>query len=183
MLDNNNIYTRYHYDAIGRLISVSKEVMGKSFTPTVKAITYNYWKLHISPSTTIYARLNYNDYSPSTTYNSGAGYSPDVVTTTNTDVSIQFFTDATCSTPYVLTSPITVSVSQVEQQYGDLVDNFQYIFNLDYICPAGSSSHLITSYAVHQIDYTTYDSNNYPYYGTYQMYFTILDGVNRDYNH
>jgi hypothetical protein len=43
-IGNNNLYTRYQYDAIGRLVRVYKEVIGKSNIPIVKGIAYNYGK-------------------------------------------------------------------------------------------------------------------------------------------
>ncbi len=42
VINNNNLFTRYQYDAIGRLVRVYKEVLGKSNTPLIKGITYNY---------------------------------------------------------------------------------------------------------------------------------------------
>ncbi|MEN0052354.1 MAG: putative Ig domain-containing protein [Mucilaginibacter sp.] len=45
ILDNNNLFTRYRYDAIGRLIRVYKEVLGKTNTPLIKDISYNYAKM------------------------------------------------------------------------------------------------------------------------------------------
>jgi YD repeat-containing protein len=44
ILDNNNLFTRYQYDAIGRLVRVYKEVLGKTTVPVVKALNYRYAK-------------------------------------------------------------------------------------------------------------------------------------------
>lgn len=44
ILDNNNLFVKYEYDAIGRLVKVYKEVLGKSAIPLVKEIAYNYAK-------------------------------------------------------------------------------------------------------------------------------------------
>jgi hypothetical protein len=44
ILNNKDIYTRYQYDAIGRLLRVYKEVVGKPSAPVVKAVAYNYAK-------------------------------------------------------------------------------------------------------------------------------------------
>lgn len=48
VLDNNNIFTRYQYDGIGRLVRVYKEVIGKSNIPLIEGIAYNYAKLNTS---------------------------------------------------------------------------------------------------------------------------------------
>ncbi|MDB5134373.1 MAG: hypothetical protein JWP37_976 [Mucilaginibacter sp.] len=42
ILGNNNLYTRFQYDAIGRLVRTYKEVLGKSNIPLIKAVNYNY---------------------------------------------------------------------------------------------------------------------------------------------
>jgi len=42
IIGNNNLYTRFQYDAIGRLVRTYKEVLGKPNIPMVKGVTYNY---------------------------------------------------------------------------------------------------------------------------------------------
>jgi hypothetical protein len=42
IIGNNNLYTRFQYDAIGRLVRTYKEVLGKANVPLIKAINYNY---------------------------------------------------------------------------------------------------------------------------------------------
>ena len=42
IIGNNNLFTRFQYDAIGRLVRTYKEVLGKSTTPLIKAVNYNY---------------------------------------------------------------------------------------------------------------------------------------------
>jgi hypothetical protein len=42
ILDNNNIYTKYQYDAAGRLIKTYREVLGKETIPLINETTYNY---------------------------------------------------------------------------------------------------------------------------------------------
>jgi hypothetical protein len=42
VLDNNNLFTRYQYDAIGRLVRTYKEVLGKTKAPIVNAVRYHY---------------------------------------------------------------------------------------------------------------------------------------------
>jgi hypothetical protein len=42
IIGNNNLFTRYQYDSIGRLVRIYKEVLGKSTTPIIKGISYNY---------------------------------------------------------------------------------------------------------------------------------------------
>jgi len=42
VLDNNNLYVKYEYDAAGRLIKVYKEVLGKPSVPKIKEIEYYY---------------------------------------------------------------------------------------------------------------------------------------------
>jgi hypothetical protein len=44
ILDNNNLFTRYEYDAAGRLIKVYKEVLGKPTVPLINETVYNYGK-------------------------------------------------------------------------------------------------------------------------------------------
>jgi len=42
ILGNNNLFTRFQYDAIGRLVRTYKEVLGKATIPIIKAVSYNY---------------------------------------------------------------------------------------------------------------------------------------------
>lgn len=42
ILDNNNLFTRYQYDAIGRLIRTYREVLGKTKVPIVNSVRYHY---------------------------------------------------------------------------------------------------------------------------------------------
>ncbi|MEZ2339359.1 hypothetical protein AB6735_27190 [Mucilaginibacter sp. RCC_168] len=42
ILDNNNLFTRYQYDAIGRLVRTYREVLGKTKAPIVNAVRYHY---------------------------------------------------------------------------------------------------------------------------------------------
>ena len=42
VLGNNNLFVRYQYDAIGRLVRTYKEVIGKSNVPIARSIVYNY---------------------------------------------------------------------------------------------------------------------------------------------
>ena len=51
ILGNNNLYTRFQYDAIGRLVRVRKEVLGKANIPLVKAVSYNYGRSNGSINT------------------------------------------------------------------------------------------------------------------------------------
>ncbi|PWG81346.1 hypothetical protein DDR33_08235 [Pararcticibacter amylolyticus] len=44
ILDNNNLFTRFEYDAVGRLTKVYKEVLGKGNMVLVKENLYNYQK-------------------------------------------------------------------------------------------------------------------------------------------
>lgn len=42
VLGNNNLFVRYQYDVIGRLVRTYKEVIGKSNVPIASSIVYNY---------------------------------------------------------------------------------------------------------------------------------------------
>jgi hypothetical protein len=42
ILGNNNLYVRYQYDAIGRLVRTYREVLGKANVPLARSIAYNY---------------------------------------------------------------------------------------------------------------------------------------------
>jgi len=42
ILGNNNLFVRYQYDAIGRLVRTYKEVLGKTNIPIASSIVYNY---------------------------------------------------------------------------------------------------------------------------------------------
>lgn len=97
VIDNNNLYVKYEYDAIGRLIKVSKEVLGKSTVPVVKEIAYNHAKpiKVVTEQASFYARVETSNYI------SNGGTEPEIWTG---DIAIQFYTDPTCSTPYTLSS-------------------------------------------------------------------------------
>jgi hypothetical protein len=41
-LGNNNLFVRYQYDAIGRLVRTYKEVLGKTIVPIAQSLVYNY---------------------------------------------------------------------------------------------------------------------------------------------
>ncbi|MDB5089165.1 MAG: hypothetical protein JWR09_3159 [Mucilaginibacter sp.] len=45
VIGDNNLFIRYQYDAIGRLVRVYKEVIGKQFAPIVEGIAYNFGKM------------------------------------------------------------------------------------------------------------------------------------------
>ncbi|MDB5124734.1 MAG: hypothetical protein JWP94_2863 [Mucilaginibacter sp.] len=65
ILGNNNLYVRYQYDAIGRLVRTYKEVIGKTNIPLIKAVAYNY------------ATITYHNHAKSqifTNQNCGSGY-------------------------------------------------------------------------------------------------------------
>jgi len=42
MLGNDNLFTRYQYDAAGRLVRTYKEVLGKPSIPLINGVAYNY---------------------------------------------------------------------------------------------------------------------------------------------
>ncbi|MBE9585998.1 hypothetical protein IM792_16205 [Mucilaginibacter sp. JRF] len=44
VLGGNNLYTRFQYDAAGRLVRTYKEILGKSTVPLIKSVRYNYGK-------------------------------------------------------------------------------------------------------------------------------------------
>ena len=44
ILDNNNLYTRFQYDAIGRLVRTYREVIGKPTAPLINSLRYHYAK-------------------------------------------------------------------------------------------------------------------------------------------
>jgi len=48
ILGNNNLFVRYQYDAIGRLVRTYKEVLGKRNIPIAKSIVYNYGRNSIA---------------------------------------------------------------------------------------------------------------------------------------
>ncbi|WP_288882445.1 hypothetical protein [Pedobacter panaciterrae] len=47
ILDNNNLYVKYEYDAAGRLIKVYRETLGKTVVPKVKEMQYNYRRTNL----------------------------------------------------------------------------------------------------------------------------------------
>lgn len=134
IIDNNNLYVKYEYDAIGRLVKVSKEVLGKSVVPVVKEIVYNHAKaikaVDNGPAI-FYARLEYSNY---TSY----GTEPEI---SNVDLSINLYTDPTCSTPYTTTQSLDFQIYETTYwgslyQGGGGVSTRNYVYTMS----SGNSS-------------------------------------------
>jgi len=128
ILDNNNLYTRFQYDAIGRLVRTYREVLGKTNTPLIKAVSYNYGSFSNNGNN------NGNSSEPYVYYNVAMS---------------QVFSNQNCGT--VLALPITYTVpawtysSNVSQQaannlaQNDISANGQAYANLHGPCDVGFS--------------------------------------------
>lgn len=100
VLDNNNLFTKYEYDATGRLVKVYKEVLGKSNIPLVKEYSYNYGKFNRTttipqPSNEVYARLE-----PYYFFNYNNEYA---------DFYVKFYSDANCTQPLNIANHLMVN--------------------------------------------------------------------------
>ncbi|GGH16433.1 hypothetical protein FAZ19_05795 [Sphingobacterium alkalisoli] len=119
VLDNNNLFTKYEYDQMGRLKATYMEKMGMGAFKTSEYL-YNYGKpIPVEADNyTVYARVeieNYsyynNTYPP---YNEGSSG-------TKADIYIRFYWDISCTSPAQLPSslPLTYENSYTSQdQYG-----------------------------------------------------------------
>ena len=86
ILGNNNLYTRFQYDAIGRLVRTYKEVLGKTNIPLTKAVSYNYGSFNRStgnnnntPAPYIY--YNFSTSQVFSSQNCGTGTAPPITYT------------------------------------------------------------------------------------------------------
>lgn len=50
-LDNNNLYTKYEYDGVGRLVRTFREKLGKNTVPLINETVYNYAKGNVWKNT------------------------------------------------------------------------------------------------------------------------------------
>ncbi|RWU09944.1 hypothetical protein [Pedobacter chitinilyticus] len=99
VLDNNNLFIKYEYDATGRLVKVYKEVLGKSNIPLIKEYSYNYGKFNRTttphPSNEVYARLE-----PYYFFNYNNEYA---------DFYVKFYSDANCTQPLNIANNLMVN--------------------------------------------------------------------------
>lgn len=107
-LDNNNLFVKYDYDAIGRLIKISREVLGKAITPIAKEISYNYAKplAVIVNSVPFYARLELDNYAD-VSFGGNDDYGNEITA----DVFIRFYSDINCTVRFPLRNSLTFDVN------------------------------------------------------------------------
>ncbi len=94
VLDNNNLYTKYEYDASGKLIKIFKEQLGTGVFKTNEYL-YNYGQSLITFTAPVYTRImyTYTNNSPSTC-NQNYNY----------QAYIKFYSDYACTTPVNVTN-------------------------------------------------------------------------------
>lgn len=134
ILDNNNLFVKYEYDATGRLVKVYKEVLGKSTIPVIKEIAYNYAKpiATVDNSGSFYARVEMSNYSSTV---SNDEYNTEQL---HADVYVKFYLDANCTVPYTLPVAMDFDVATLTT-WNDFWGSGSYPGSYIYGVPEGSS--------------------------------------------
>jgi YD repeat-containing protein len=170
--DTKGITLYYEYDGFQRLINI-KDQFGNIKTH----YCYNYageqtdcFVPYLQPPQMVYARIEVTNVVPTSSGDDVYGYY-----TTTGDISIHFYTDATCSTPLVLNSAITVTMQENYSYATDYTSGGNPI-NSDYNLPANISS-IYLGNMVLEDDSNYYDDNIFYYSDNYYNYRMITNST------
>ncbi len=161
ILDNNNLFVKYEYDAAGRMIRIYKEVIDKATIPLVREIVYNYKKpvLNIPSPVAVYARVEIGNFRE--------WYSGDYLentTETDADLYVRFYANSACTVSLSLPAVTEINVIG-ENTWNDDFGSGSNTTGMVYSVQAGVSSLFLGTFTI------SYNHMKYDYgYSTYFQY-------------
>ncbi|TJZ53572.1 hypothetical protein FAZ15_16155 [Sphingobacterium olei] len=135
ILDNNNLFIRYEYDSMGRLLSTYAEKMGEASPYKVFETTYNYGKpiqLVGTNNFTVFARVELQNQNTVNDFPNSREYH-------KVDAYIRTYWDASCMSQAILPEGISFKY-QIEDYYEDRYGSTSSLSHHFAIIPQGASS-------------------------------------------